>query len=119
MWLLQSFVYVKIPLTPRKKQAYLPQRFRPVSEGSVAQNRRQMRGTEDVFEVSEKQLIGGEEKLVQLLLRKEQKAALKQQPHVAQLIRFPLAHSAAGGKWTHGPRHFNIALLCIPPLSRF
>ena len=63
--------------------AYLPQRFRPVSEGSVAQNRRQMRGTEDVFEVGEKQLIGGEEKLVQLLLREEQKAALKQQPHIA------------------------------------
>ena len=41
--------------------------------------------TENVFEMREQQLVGGEEEIVEFLLRVEQKTALKQQPHVAQL----------------------------------
>ena len=54
--------------------------------------------TENVFEMREQQLVGGEEEIVEFLLRVEQKTALKQQPHVAQLTRVAFSRSEGCGR---------------------
>ena len=67
-----------------------------MSQRPVTKDGRQMGRTEDIFEVSKKQLVGGEVKLLVFLLRKEQQTSLKKQSHVAQFARISFASADKG-----------------------
>ena len=67
-------------------------------ERAITKNGSQMRRTEDVLEVSEEKLIRRREKLVEFLLRVEQKTSLKEKAHIAQVGAFTFLHADKIGR---------------------